>query len=277
MIPMANSTGQSSRATSKALAQRSFFSLSFLLVVLFTCTSTIGMAQLTCDSAVFISGKVEAANGRAMFDAMVVNRTRSVGQFCEPDGSYLIKACKDDTIQFAATGYISVRISLSDSIWKPQYTADIVMKPLRISIPEVEVIAPRELQAIHDDIQTLGFDDRDYRVSSVDALSSPITFLYEAFSKRERSKRLAIELRNNDRRRELLKELFSKYVEYDIIALEDDEFDDFIDFMDPGDDRLKGFSQYEFILYVKDRYRAYLKYGRSRNLDPSDHQYHLDD
>ncbi|WP_306643968.1 hypothetical protein [Sanyastnella coralliicola] len=234
-------------------------------------------AQYDCDSTVFISGKVTAENGRPMFDAMVVNRTRSVGQFCEPDGSYLIKACKGDTIQFAATGYISVRISFADSTWRPQYTANIQMKQLRISIPEVEVIAPRELQAIHDDIQTLGFNEKDYRVSEINAIQSPITFLYQAFSKRERSRREAIELRNNDRRRELLKELFGKYAEYDIIDLEDDEFDAFIDFMDPGDERLKRFSQYEFILYVKDRFAAYEKYGRSRSLDPSDHQYHLDD
>lgn len=234
-------------------------------------------AQYECDSTVFISGKVTAENGRPMFDAMVVNRTRSVGQFCEPDGSYLIKACKYDTIQFAATGYISARITFADSLWRPQYSADIKMKQLRISIPEVEVIAPRELQAIHDDIKGLGFDDKDYRVSEIDALSSPITFLYQAFSKRERSKRKAIELRNNDLRRELLKELFAKYVEYDIIDLENDEFDAFIDFMDPGDDRLKLFTQYEFILYVKDRFIAYEKFGRSRSLTPSDHQYHLDD
>ena len=212
-----------------------------------------------------------------MFDAMVVNRTRSVGQFCEQDGSFLIKACPTDTIQFAATGYISQRISFADSTYKPQFSVVIRMKQLRISIPEVEIISPRELQQIEEDIAKLGFDEKDYRISSVDALSSPITFLYQQFSKRERSKRLAIELRNNDRRRELLKELFAKYVEFEIIDLDNEEFDAFIDFMDPGDERLKRMTQYEFILYTKDRFVAYEKYGRSRELTPGDHQYHLDD
>jgi hypothetical protein len=99
--------------------------------------------------------------------------------------------------------------------------------------------------------------------------------LYEAFSKRERSKRLAIELTNNDLRRALLKELFAKYVEYEILDLEDDEFDAFIDFMDPGDQRLKSFTQYEFILYVQKKYVDYKRFGRS--ISPSDQQYHLDE
>lgn len=237
--------------------------------------SAAGALAQDCESPVFISGKVLNENGRPMYDAMVVNRTKGSGQFCEPDGSFLIKACQSDELQIAATGFISQRISFTDSIPKPHYTVNIVLKQLRISVPEVEVIAPRDLEAINTDIQSLGFNEKDFRTSGVNAIQSPITFLYEAFSKRERSKRLAIELTNNDRRRELLKELFAKYVEYEILDLDNDEFDAFIDFMDPGDQRLKSFTQYEFILYVKSKYEDYKRFGRS--ISPSDQQYHLDE
>jgi succinate dehydrogenase flavin-adding protein (antitoxin of CptAB toxin-antitoxin module) len=239
--------------------------------------SLFAHAQYDCDSTIFISGKVLNEAGNPLYDAMVVNRTQSVGQFCEADGSYLMRVCPSDTIQFAATGYASVRISYADSAYRSQYTRNVRMRRLRISIPEVEVLAPRDLEKIYKDIETLGFEEKDYRVAGIDAARSPITYLYQTFSRREQSKRKAIELRNNDRRRALLKELFSRYAEYEIIQLEDDEFDDFIDFMDPGDERLQSFTQYGFILYVKDRYEAYKKFGRSRELEPSDHQYHLDD
>ncbi len=245
-------------------------------ILLFTLLlSAAGASAQDCETPVFISGKVLNENGRPMYDAMVVNRTKGSGQFCEPDGSFLIKACQSDELQIAATGFISQRISFTDSIPKPQYTVNIVLKQLRISVPEVEVIAPRDLEAINSDIQTLGFNEKDFRTSGVSAIQSPITFLYEAFSKRERSKRLAIELANNDKRRELLKELFAKYVEYEILDLDNDEFDAFIDFMDPGDQRLKSFTQYEFILYVKSKYEDYKRFGRS--ISPSDQQYHLDE
>ncbi|MDA0883119.1 MAG: hypothetical protein O2984_07385, partial [Bacteroidetes bacterium] len=78
-----------------------------------------------------------------------------------------------------------------------------------------------------------------------------------------------------DRRRELLRELFIKYVEYDIISLDDDEFDDFIVYCDPGDERLKRWTQYEFILYVKERFVDFKSIGKK--MKDSDFEYHLDD
>lgn len=228
-----------------------------------------------CDSTVFFSGKVLSESGRPLFDAMIVNRTQQVGKFCDNDGSFLIKICKDDTIQIGATGFASMRLSFRDSLPKKAYEVEIRMRQLQVSIPEVAIIAPRDLDRIQEDIDRLGFDDRDYRVSGINAFESPITFLYEAFSRRERSKRLVAEMRNDDRRRELLKELFAKYVEYEIIALEDREFDSFVNFMDPGDEVLKRFTQYEFIIYVKESFAAYKRYGR--RLRGDDYDYHLDD
>ena len=98
----------------------------------------------------------------------------------------------------------------------------------------------------------------------MDALQSPITFLYQEFSKRERSKRKLAELLNEDRKRELLKELLHKYVEYDIINLSDDSFDDFIDFCAVPDPVIKGLSQYEFLLYIKKKYELYTSLGPTR-------------
>jgi hypothetical protein len=232
-------------------------------------------AQDGCDQEIFVAGKVLSESGRPLFDAMVINRTKQVGTFCEQDGSFLIKMCKTDSLHIGATGFISVRISYADSADQSRYYVEIRMRQLRFNIPEVTVLAPRDLDQIQRDIDRLGFDERDYRTSGVNALESPITFLYEAFSRRERSKREVGELRNNDRRRELLKELFAKYVEYDIIVLADDEFDAFIDFMDPGDESLKRFTQYDFIVYVKESFSAYKRYGRK--MRPGDYEYHLDD
>lgn len=246
--------------------------LSFIGFLLFFSANLFGQ---DCDSTVFFSGKVLSESGRPLFDAMIVNRTQQVGKFCEGDGSFLIKICKNDTIQIGATGFASMRLSFRDSLPKKKYELEIRMRQLRVVIPEVVIIAPRDLNQIQEDIDRLGFDERDYRVSGINAFESPITFLYEAFSRRERSKRLVAEMRNDDRRRELLKELFAKYVEYEIIALEDREFDAFVSFMDPGDEVLKRFTQYEFIIYVKESFSAYKRYGRKLRGD--DYDYHLDD
>ena len=60
------------------------------------------------------------------------------------------------------------------------------------------------MKQIQKDIDKLGYRESDYRVSTVDAFQSPITFLYQEFSRRERSKRLVAQLENEDRKRALL-------------------------------------------------------------------------
>ena len=109
----------------------------------------------------------------------------------------------------------------------------------------------RTLKEIEKDIAELGYNERDYRLYGVDALQSPITFLYQAFSKRERSKRKVAELINEERKRDLLKELLHLYVEYDIINLSDEAFDEFIDFVNVPDSTIQGLSQYDFLVYIK--------------------------
>ncbi len=79
---------------------------------------------------------------------------------------------------------------------------------------------------------------------------------------------------NRDRRHALLRELFVKYVNYEIILLEPDEFDDFIAFSDPGDELLQEWSQYEFIRFIQQRFELFRSIPE--RLDDSDYQYQQD-
>ena len=72
----------------------------------------------------------------------------------------------------------------------------------------------------------------------------------------------------------MLQELFSKYVDYDIIQLDPNEFKSFAEFCDPGDELLKEWSQYDFITYVKRQFAIYRM--MPRKLDESDYQYNTD-
>ena len=250
--------------------------MKYILSILFFTITFLSFGQAdSVSTKTFVSGIVTDVNGRRIPDAMVINRTTGRGVFAEGDGSYLIEIDQEDEVQIGSLGYSSVLFSFADSTFKPQYTKNIVLSRLQVNVPEAQVIAPRELKEIIEDIETLGYDEEEFKVSGINALESPITYLYQTFSKREQSKRKAIEFENRDRRRELLKELFVKYVEYDIIQLDDDEFDDFIEFMDPGDEVLQSMTQYQFILFTKERFIDW-QY-RKKELMPSDYQYHLDD
>lgn len=207
---------------------------------------------------------VSSSNDRSYYDLMIVNKRTRSGAFGNPDGSFTVQALQSDTILVGSVGHRTAVVCLRDSLPKAEYRITVRLLPIQVQLAAVEVLSQRTLQQIQKDIEKLGYRESDYRISSVDALQSPITFLYQEFSRRERSKRLVAQMRNEDRKRELLRELLQKYVEYDIINLNDDAFDDFIDFCAVPDEVIKGLTQYEFLLYMKKKYELYGSLGPTR-------------
>lgn len=191
------------------------------------------------------------------FNLLIVNKTTAAGTFGNSDGTFEITANKTDTILVGSLGYKSEKICMKDSADKPSYHVKLYVKRLTYDLKEFRVFAQRDLDSIQKDIRGLGYDDRDYMLSGIDAINSPLTFLYQQVSKQERMKRRAYEVINEDRRRDLLKELFAKYVSYDIIDLDRTEFEDFVDFMNVTDEQMQRMSQYDFIIYTKQRFKLF--------------------
>ena len=92
---------------------------------------------------------------------------------------------KNDTLIIAVIGYEFMKYCFRDSVPKPVYNLLVRLKRKEIQLPEVHVIAPRDLEAIERDIQKLGYNKHDYEIQGINALESPITFLYEEFSRFE--------------------------------------------------------------------------------------------
>lgn len=201
---------------------------------------------------------------RTYYDLMIVNKRTHAGVFGRPDGSFTVSAQRNDTLLFAAVGLETASFALSDTTRGDTIKMSLRLKPLQVALRAIEVIPQRTLKEITEELENIGFDERDYRTSGVDAFQSPITFLYESFSKRERSKRLVAQLRYEDMKRDLLKELLHKYVDYDIINLSTESFDDFVDFVDVPDQTLRSLSQYEFLLFIKRKYQLYTRLGPTR-------------
>jgi len=232
-------------------------------------TPAASTRSLACDSAWVLSGSVLDDMGLWIPSSMVVNRRTGAGEFVGSDGEFLVRVCPGDTLVFGAVGYRSEEhVAQTAGRW------DVTLSVLRVEVGTAEVLAPRSLNDIVRDIRALGYKEEDFRVSGVNAFQSPITFLYEEFSREAQSRREVARLENDDRRRALLQELFVKYVDYDIVDLQPEEFEAFALFCDPGDAMLQQWSQYEFIQYVKQRFQVFRMLPRS--LSGSDMDYHLD-
>ena len=91
-------------------------------------------------------------------------------------------------------------------------------------------------------------------VTGVNALESPITALYQAFSKKEQNKRWIAEQQYKDDQRRIVQELLRLYVAFDIIDLTETEFDAFITFLNIDEQFIKTATEMELILFIKDKY-----------------------
>ena len=223
-----------------------------------------------------LSGEVLGPDGRGLPGCMVVNRSSGEGRFGSASGRFALSVHPGDTVQFASIGFKTVTrkvpVAFPD---QGTWNWTVHLARIAVDVATAEVIAPRDLGDIVRDIQALGYEEKEMRTSGIDALTSPITYLYEQFNRMERSKREVARLENEDRRRELLKELMVKYVDYDIVSLDPQEFDAFVEFVDPGEAVLKALTQYEFILWTRERFTAFK--ARPERLQDVDFEYQWDD
>ncbi len=221
--------------------------------------------DLVGQDMVTIHGKViTSTDQRTYYDLMIVNRRTRSGTFGNADGTFTIQALRTDTLMVGSIGHQTRMLCLADSVVRATYDITLRLIPLSYQLAEVEILPERTLKEIQADIERLGYKESDYKLTTVNALQSPITALYQEFSRRERSKRIVAELENEDRKRALLQELLQKYVQYDIINLNPEAFDDFIDFCSVPDEVIKSLSQYEFLVYVKRKYELYSSLGPTR-------------
>jgi hypothetical protein len=95
-------------------------------------------------------------------------------------------------------------------------------------------------------------------VTGIEMMQSPITALYQVFSKKERNKRWIAEQQYKDNQRKVVQELLRLYVANDIINLTEDEFDDFISFLNINEEFLKTATEMELITFIQDKYEHFI-------------------
>lgn len=230
--------------------------MKFRLLLLLLLLSEVIMAA---DSTAVVNGiAFHGANRNTRLeDLMVINLRTNQGVFGKADGSFSIRIQHGDSIVIASLGYEYRKVSFHDSVPKPVYNIEVPLVKLSVTLKEITVFSPRELDSIYKDIKKLGYSEDDYTIDGINAIESPITFLYLQYNKLEQLKRYNAERINNEKRRRLLKQLLTNYVSHDIFYLDEKEFDDFIDFANIPEEYMKRASQYDFCVFVKQRFEIY--------------------
>lgn len=230
--------------------------LSLLLII---CLSYSAKAQ-----RVFVFGKVYDIEYPTipLQQLMVVNQQSQMGIFANNDNSFQIQIDKSDTLIISALGYARKKVCLKDSSGLNELRITIGLNRLSYDLSEITVRRQRELRQISEDIKKLGYNKRDHKLTDVDAWESPITALYQSFSKREQSKRALAQMINNDNRRAVLKDLLYLYNLTELIKLHESEYNDFIDYLNLNDQQMQAMSDYDLALFIRDRYLVYMNHKR---------------
>jgi hypothetical protein len=121
------------------------------------------------------------------------------------------------------------------------------------------VKAPKTFEQILQELEQEERKKAGVQTSIADAVSSPITYLYQQFSRQEQSRRKIAELRSENARQSLFRELFTKYMLAHIIALEENEMDDFMAFSRIGDVYRKFDTEYDLVVFIREQYRLFMK------------------
>lgn len=203
-----------------------------------------------------VSGKIiDTLRLQNFYNLMVVNKTTGRGVFGQPNGHFSVYATTGDLIALSTKGYPVYQFVVKpDENCQSKVLAYIERLPQET--PEVIVRPLKTLEQIKEERENLAL--RETRtVTGVSALQSPITFLYQAFSKKEQNKRWIAEQEFKDDQRRIVQELLRLYVAFDIIELSDTEFDAFITFLNIDEQFIKTATEMELILFIKDKYDHY--------------------
>lgn len=228
---------------------------SFIFGVLLHLSALYGQCE-----RVYLKGRVEdTLRPQSFYNLLVVNRSSGTATFGLPDGRFSGYATNKDTIALSVKQYpIYEFIVTADSNCQCQVLAFIDRLPQEMV--EVVVKPLKTLEQIKEERAALAL--RETRlVSGVNVLESPITALYQAFSKKEQNKRWIAEQVYRDNQRKVVQELLRLYVAYEIIDLKEVEFDEFLLFLNLDIDFLKTASEMELITYIKDKFEHYKRFN----------------
>jgi hypothetical protein len=219
---------------------------------------SIGYCVTAQNDTIHLTGRVfDTDNPYVRINYFVVNKRLGKGVFGDHKGQFVLDVLKRDSLVVSSKDYYPVKVVVRDSC-RGSLTCELVigLRKKEIELRAVDIIPVREHSEIVKNLKELQEPSKIEKVTA-DALTSPITAIYQAFSKLERQKHQVAVLEAEDRKREVLKELLTKYLRGGAIDLDPDNFDDFLDVAQFDVDYLSTLSDYHLITYVQYKVESY--------------------
>ncbi len=227
----------------------------FLLVCLLPC-----FARAQAPIGAHITGRILFEDGTNRYDRVKIYNRRT-GTFITPTstGFFELYGYKVDTFIFVAQNYTPYNLCYKDSLRQMNYDITVTLHHLEVEMTPVTVTPDKTFDQIQETIDDLGVKNTD-TYKNINSFQSPISALYEMFSKKENEKREVAKLENDDMRRRMLRELLKICVKSNLIDLPVSEFDAFIDYCNFTDVYLQHTSLYDLLSNIKAHYKYFKQF-----------------
>ena len=226
-----------------------------ILLAAFVILSNLIFAQ---QEEITIHASVIDENNNPVPFADVAFRRIQLGFSSDKDGFFTTKILRSDSLLILKSGHIPAKLSFKDSLVRKEYTVIVVLQRNPQELTEVQISAIRTHQQIRSEINNLYVRQTNLNPDAR-PFTNPLSYLYELFSKHEKEKRFTAKLEAEEAKRIVLKDMFRLYNNYNIIDLDEDEYDRFITYLNMPYEFLQHTSDYDLAVNIKKLYAGYAK------------------
>lgn len=224
----------------------------YCAVLLFLFTFSLKAQQ----KELILNAKIVDENDIPLVHADIANRRLQLSFAADKYGYFTTKVLMSDTLLLFKSGFLPQKIIMNDTMFVPNKIILVRMFHIPIELTEVQITAIKTHQQIRKSINNLYVPNTDL-YPDAKPFQNPISYLYELISRREKEKRLAANLQTEFSKRSILKELFRLYNAYDIINLPEEDYDNFITFLNMPYEFMQSVSDYDLAVTVKYKFKEY--------------------
>ncbi len=207
---------------------------------------------------ILVNVKVVDENNNSVPFADIAFRRMQLGFSTNKEGFFSAKILKSDSLLILKKGHVPTKLTFKDSLSKNEYSIVLILQRTPLELTEVQISAIRTHQQIRQEINKLYIKSTDINPDAR-PLTNPLSYLYELFSKHEKEKRFTAKLEAEEAKRIVLKDLFRLYNNYNIIELDEEEYDRFISYLNMPYHYLQQSSDYDLAVSIKRMFAGYEK------------------
>jgi hypothetical protein len=223
---------------------------------------------------VIVSGYVfEESTGKPLPYVNVYVKKSRIGTITDTSGHFILSAQMKDTIVFSIVGYDRNYLIINDSAKDNTKPVILFLNTKIYELKSVDIVALKKYKQLEYQIMNMKLKDDDYVYaqrnfpikpkdisyysrcgnSMFGVVVSPITALYDMFSKEGREKQKLYEIQKNDNLFDLIESKISCDKLAEILELSREDFNKFIDWNNFNYDFINSLNGYELVNLLKHR------------------------